>query len=173
MQRTLSTKRLALRPLVLADEPWITSTVQIPDVYRNVANIPAGQTSDQTRTFIETCMEGDLSGTNTVRIIEMDDKPLGLCGLHRKVMRQPFELGYWLHPDAWGQGVVTEAAARMLEWADRNALPKLILSGHFVDNPASGAILRKHGFLPSDRRPVFCAGRNEKVDHIFMSRISG
>lgn len=171
MQRTLTTTRLTLRPLVQADASWITHTVRLPQIYRNLAHIAENQSEDTTSAFIARANEGEEAGTDIVRLIERESAPLGLVGVHRKTHTEPFELGYWLHPDYWGDGVMSEATKAYMNWLDGFVSPRFYMAGYFYDNPASGAILRKLGFLPTWRRPVFCQGRQEEVDHIDMSRI--
>ena len=59
------------------------------------------------------------------------------------------EIGFVLHPDAQGRGYATEAARAVVAVA-RHSLPiDRLVSGHFTDNPASGAVLRKLGFVAS------------------------
>jgi RimJ/RimL family protein N-acetyltransferase len=61
------------------------------------------------------------------------------------------ELGYWLTPDAWGRGYATEAGRAVLGMA-RHALGcRRLVASHYVDNPASGRVLRKLGFRPTGR----------------------
>lgn len=74
------------------------------------------------------------------------------------------ELGYWLHPDAWGRGYATEAGRAVVAIA-RHALGlKRLVSGHFVDNPASGRVLAKLGFRPTGATAMrYSAGRGEEV----------
>src|SRR3546814_17120897 len=54
-------------------------------------------------------------------------------------------MGYWIARPYWGLGFATEAGRQLLHIARAMNLPKLSV-GHFVDNPASGAVLRKLGF---------------------------
>ena len=69
------------------------------------------------------------------------------------------EMGYWIARAHWGRGYATEAAAAMLEIA-RMLGHSRIEAGHFVDNPASGKVLRKVGFLPTGRvEPRHSKGR--------------
>lgn len=59
------------------------------------------------------------------------------------------EMGYWIARAHWGSGIATEAGAAMLRFArDTLRLPRVI-AGHFLDNPASGRVLRKLGFQPT------------------------
>src|SRR3546814_11031633 len=61
------------------------------------------------------------------------------------------ELGYWVARSYWGLGYATEAGRHMLDLARTLGIPRLT-AAHFVDNPASGAVLRKLGFRPTARR---------------------
>ena len=64
-----------------------------------------------------------------------------------------WELGYWLTPTAWGCGYATEAAGAMLRHARDGLRVAAVQAGHFCDNPASGAVLRKLGFVATGTRP--------------------
>ena len=59
------------------------------------------------------------------------------------------ELGYWIARDCWGRGYASEAARGALEVA--RLLGYRRIGGHFTDNPASGRVLRKAGFLPTGK----------------------
>jgi len=60
------------------------------------------------------------------------------------------ELGYWIARAHWGRGYATEAARAVLRIA-RTLGHQRILAGHFTDNPASGRVLDKLGFVPTGR----------------------
>jgi RimJ/RimL family protein N-acetyltransferase len=69
------------------------------------------------------------------------------------------ELAYWIAPERWGQGYATEASRAVLSLA-RTLGHKRIVASHFMDNPASGNVLRKVGFCPTgETRPRFCPAR--------------
>ena len=46
----------------------------------------------------------------------------------------------------WNQGYTTEAAKAILEFAVKELKQSEIIAYHAVDNPASGAVMRKCGF---------------------------
>jgi len=70
------------------------------------------------------------------------------------------ELGFWIAPAWQGQGFATEAVLGVIEIARALGI-KRIEAGHYLDNPASGRVLRKSGFAETGRiRPTRCAGRN-------------
>src|SRR3546814_4057861 len=63
---------------------------------------------------------------------------VGGCGISPSP-EGPLEMGYWIARPYWGLGFATEAGRQLLHIARAMNLPKLS-AGHFVDNPASGAV---------------------------------
>jgi RimJ/RimL family protein N-acetyltransferase len=49
----------------------------------------------------------------------------------------------------WNQGICTEALQAMLDHIRRTTDIPSLISGHFVDNPASGRVMEKCGFRPT------------------------
>ena len=58
----------------------------------------------------------------------------------------PVEVGYFLDPAFWGQGLATEAMAAFLPQMIARFGLRHVVADHCTDNPASGAVLRKLGF---------------------------
>ena len=55
-------------------------------------------------------------------------------------------VGYWVGKPYWNRGICSEALRLLLEHVcSTTAIPSLI-SGHYVDNPASGRVMEKCGF---------------------------
>jgi RimJ/RimL family protein N-acetyltransferase len=73
---------------------------------------------------------------------------IGGIGLHADETGA-IELGYWITPSAWGRGFATEAGEAVLAMARDTLRLDRLVSGHFVDNPASGRVLAKLGFVPT------------------------
>ena len=70
---------------------------------------------------------------------------VGSCGLGRRASGR-VEFGYWIARPFWGRGYATEAGAALLDIAATLGLARLDAS-HFLDNPASGRVLEKLGFV--------------------------
>ncbi|MAK61651.1 MAG: hypothetical protein CMK09_11785 [Ponticaulis sp.] len=172
MAKTLQTKRLVLRPLAAVDSTWLTDYWRLPELYRMAASIPPDVDEDFARQRIVDANEGEQAITSIARMIELDEQRVGLISLQRSTSREAYNLGYSVHPDHWGQGIATEAGTALLNWTDGFVTPRFYISGYFADNPTSGKVLTKLGFLPCWREDVFSRGRNEYVDHIFMSRMA-
>lgn len=56
-------------------------------------------------------------------------------------------VGYWVAKPYWNRGICTEALMLMIEHIKANTNIKSLISGHFVDNPASGKVMEKCGFI--------------------------
>ena len=57
--------------------------------------------------------------------------------------------GYWVAKPYWNRGICTEALGLMIEHIRKTTAIKSLISGHFVDNPASGRVMEKCGFVPT------------------------
>ena len=70
----------------------------------------------------------------------------GSGGIFYKEEEGIWELGYNLMHSHWNQGYATEAAKAMLDFGIGELNIKEFVAFHAVDNPASGAVMRKCGF---------------------------
>ena len=138
------TMRLRLRPLGERDAPALAA-MAVPEVARNMATIPVGMTRDQAAAYIVASV---FQGVPGFRLgIEREGRLIGLIGFGGV----PPDVAYFLAPDAWGQGLATEAMSAFLpEVFDRFPIGR-VHAEHFEDNPASGAVLRKLGFAETGR----------------------
>ena len=58
-------------------------------------------------------------------------------------------VGYWVGKPYWGMGICTEALNLMISHIRKTTGIKSLISGHFTDNPASGRVMEKCGFVPT------------------------
>ena len=168
--QTLETDRLRLRPLTLEDAGWISRESSRPEVARMIARAPLPNPPLFAEMFVLIARACEAARGDCVRAIETRESaaPLGVIGMHPH--ERGWEFGYWLAPDAWGQGCATEAGRALIEEADRLGRGPLT-AGHFSDNPASGRVLEKLGFAyTGDVRETFSIGRMAKADNRVMAR---
>jgi len=102
--------------------------------------------------------------------VTLGEKLIGLSGLHRVTISDPFELGYWFSPSVWRRGYATETGQALLSALDLSFGTQKTVSGHFADNPASGRVLQKLGYVAVSKNSIYCAGRDQYVAHIVMER---
>lgn len=69
-------------------------------------------------------------------------------------------IGYWIGRPYWNKGICTEALKMVLEYD--KTIPSFI-SGHYFDNPASGRVLEKCGFLPTGETATDDTGKDLRV----------
>ena len=142
----IKTRRLRLRTPDARDVQRIVHLVNDRDIARMTTGVPYPYSVDHACAFVAMVQEAD-PDTDLPLLIEHElAGPVGMIGLHRRATPFP-EIGYWLGRDYWGQGIATEAGAGLLRWADEVRGWKAVASGHFSDNPASGRVLEKLGFL--------------------------
>ena len=63
-------------------------------------------------------------------------------------------VGYWIAKPYWNRGLCTEALGLLLEHIRLTTGVKSLIGGHFVDNPASGRVMEKCGFVPTGETAV-------------------
>ncbi len=135
--------RLFLRPAFIEDSEAILAGICDRDVVRNLALVPWPYDIADARAFAGRAQDPrfphflvTLPGIGVI----------GSAGLGEQ-QGEP-EIGYWIARPFWGQGYATEAAGAVLQIARAIGYSR-ITAGHFTDNPASGRVLRKLGFLPT------------------------
>lgn len=79
---------------------------------------------------------------------------------------------YWTHPLIRGRGLTSRAAATVADWALRDARVRRLELGHRTNNPASGRVAEKAGFVAEgiERAKLVYAG--ETFDVRTMSRLA-
>lgn len=153
----LATERLFLRRPDDRDVDAIVSVVGDWEVARRLARVPHPYNPSDARFFLDHVVPAEWVWAFTLRGF---DKLLGTIGLTPEESNDAAELGYWLAPAHWGSGITTEAARAVVAFGfERLGLP-VITSGYFEDNPASGRVLRKLGFMETGHvmRPSLAAG---------------
>jgi RimJ/RimL family protein N-acetyltransferase len=154
-------ERLFLRPAFPEDGESILAGIGDEGIVRNLARAPWPYGIDDARAFAALPQDPRLPHF----IVTLPGiGVIGSAGLGENE-GEP-EIGYWIARDFWGQGFATEAAAAVLRIA-RTLGHRRLTAGHFIDNPASGRVLRKLGFEPTGRiaKRHSCA-RGELVDSV-------
>ena len=156
------TQRLLLRPSWPEDWEALFGGIADQGVVRNLARAPWPYLPEHARAFV--AREQDQRFPNFLMTLpgEHGSRIIGSIGFGET--ESGVELGYWIARPYWGQGYATEAGRGVLEVAKLLGYSQ-IEAGHFLDNPASGRVLRKLGFRPTGRvaKRHSCA-RGEDVD---------
>ncbi len=157
----IETERLVLRPPALADAARIADLVNDPDIAWMTANVPHPYALADAEAFLGQLQEAAPARHRPLLIEHREFGPIGMTGFHQGEDLFP-EIGYWLGRTFRGRGLATEAVRGAVDWAAQAWGKRALVSGHFADNPASGRVLDKAGFLyTGEVRPRHSVGRGE------------
>jgi RimJ/RimL family protein N-acetyltransferase len=149
----LRTDRLRLRPRTRDDLEACVAMDLDPQVGRYL--YPFGPPAElERRAALEKQMTGDWPPQGGVWAVERHGDPafLGWCGLFPLEDAGLIEIGYRYNVAAWGQGIATEAAARVLEFGFGELGIDPIVAVTHPDNTASQNVLAKLGMVPRGLR---------------------
>jgi RimJ/RimL family protein N-acetyltransferase len=142
----IETERLVLRAPEARDIETITALADDIDIARMTSRLPHPYHRADAERFIARARTLD-PAREAVFVIEREgDGTVGVLGLHHQGGFGP-EIGYWIGRPYWGQGVASEAACAAMDWAEQDWRRRVVVAGYFADNPASGRVLERAGFL--------------------------
>lgn len=142
----IETRRLTLRAPRMDDAARLAKLCNDPEIARMTASMPAPYRLGDAEAFINRCAESD-PRWHAPFVIDLDDEGVvGGLGFHTRG-EGPAEVGYWIGAAFRGRGVASEALIGAMAWAARDWRRRVVAAGHFSDNPASGMVLCRAGFL--------------------------
>jgi GNAT superfamily N-acetyltransferase len=88
-------------------------------------------------------------------MIEFSRKKTGVGRITIRRDKSPgtWNIGYWIHPDHWGQGYATEAGRAILDFGRSSLSAAAITTAHAVGNVASQKVIEKLGFRRTNENP--------------------
>ena len=160
----IETRRLNLRAPRPQDASRIARMANDIDIARMTLRLPHPYTGAHAEDFVLHVASQDPARANTFVIEHEDHGPVGVIGMFEDSDPVP-ETGYWIGREFWGRGYATEALQGALVWASRKWKRRAMVAGHFADNPASGRVLEKAGFLyTGETRREFSHARSALTD---------
>lgn len=161
------TERLLLRPGWAEDAPLLARAIADEQVVRNLATAPWPYSLQDAEAFLATPRDPAMPSFLIFERTDGAPRLVGACGMGRRPSGA-VEMGYWIARPHWNKGYATEAARALIDIARTLKLPRLEAS-HFIDNPASGRVLQKLGFvstgITAPRRS--CARAGEAMTRIY------
>lgn len=140
---TLRTRRLILRRFTPDDVPALLAIHSDGEVNRFLPWFPL-KTMEQAEAFYReryAAAYQNPKGYAYAICLKEDGIPIGYVGIG---MDEAHDLGYGLRKEFWHRGIVFEAAQAVIERARADKLP-FVTATHDVNNPRSGAVMRKLG----------------------------
>lgn len=142
----LATARLVLRPSEASDAARAVEIQSNWNVTRNLRMATFPPDLAGTNTWFASHEQEWRDGTAYRFAIVADGRMIGLTDVD-EIANGEGDLGYWLEESAWGRGYALEAAQALVRFAFDTARLTALNSGHAADNPNSGRILTRLGFV--------------------------
>jgi len=142
----IATERLILRGPVRGDETAIARLAGDINVAGHTLSTPHPFSEADAEAAVERAFRLDWGREAEFAIEHRNFGVVGMLGLRPGALGRP-ELDGWIGRPYWNRGYATEAVRAALKWVKRDWRKRLVVAGHFADNPASGQVLCKAGFL--------------------------
>ncbi len=150
---SLKTDRLTLRRLVSGDRDALLDLLSRWEVVRNLARWPYPAEPAMIDALIERHGTDDPGGY----AIELEGRVVGLIGSGQSV-------GFMVHPDYWGKGVMSEALTSVQSHGMTVLGYEAMTGNVLADNPASARVFEKCGWREVAGDTCFSRARNETLD---------
>jgi RimJ/RimL family protein N-acetyltransferase len=165
----LETGRTVMRAFAPTDTPKLAQIGNDPCVARMLMSVTLPWSHEQAQTWVERAVYRGSPGFR-VGIYDFDGGLLGMVGIGPLLPNKAPSLMYFLDQEHWGQGFATEAVGAFIaECYTRFDLDR-IEAGYFIENPASGRVLEKLGFIPMYDTVGTSAARDTPVPERIMGR---
>ena len=141
----LETARTILRPFQITDAADLYAFSKERRV-ADAAGWPPHKSVEDSQKIIVSVF----SAPNTFAVVEKaGGKVIGSAGFTAQA-RGGFaasdEIGYALHPDWWGRGIMTEVVAELIRFGFEDRGLEAIWCSHYAENIASRRVIEKSGF---------------------------
>ena len=158
---SLSTARLRMRPLRRSDASLLRLHAGEAAVARMTSSIPHPYPPGAAEAFIERA-----ATTAAGAAWAIDGAGMGLPELVgtlelRRPGGQGAEIGYWIAPPFWNEGLAQEAVGAVIEAEPFGRVP--VFGSVFRDNPASARVLEAQGFERAGGGETYSVARGETV----------
>jgi ribosomal-protein-alanine N-acetyltransferase len=163
-----------LRPWRDSDADAVTAACQDPEIAR-WTRIPQNYSEADARAFLLYRYDALVAGvTAPFAIVSTDDRLLGSVSILRMVWTQlRGEVGYWLAPEARGQGHATRAVRLICAWGFQSLGLERIDLYAAVANEASQHVAQRAGFTREAVLRSFMRGKDGQLDMVAFGLLAG
>jgi [ribosomal protein S5]-alanine N-acetyltransferase len=147
----LETNRTILRPIDRADISAIQCALNAREIADSMISIPYPYPDGEAARYVsKQILECEQGRSVTFGIDRKSDKLF--CGVIEirdlEIEHAQAELSFWLVPEVWGQGYMSEALKPAIDYGFEVLDLNRLYAYHMVRNPASGKALQKNGLIP-------------------------
>ena len=151
----IETARLSLRPVTLADAPFILRLVTQASWLQFIGDKGVHDIPSAERYLLEGPMAMQAQYGFALQLVTLRDggAPIGLCGLIKRDSLPDPDLGFALLDEHAGRGYAFEAASAILADAESRLGLARLLAIATPDNARSASLLARLGFQPDGTTP--------------------
>ena len=146
----LETERLLLRPVTMADAEAMFAYTS--DTENTKWDFPANRTIEETKKVIENIYLKSPLGRYGI-VLKETSEFIGTIDLMNWSDGKEAEIGYIINKKFWGNGLATEASAKILELCFEVLGFEEVHAFCALENPASARVLTKLGMTEVERIP--------------------
>ncbi len=140
----LKTERLILnRPIENDLEDLLLHMNSNKDISENTLTIPYPYTKESADFWFKIIEEGFQQRNAFIFAVRQKEieKLMGAVGIHLDSSNHKAEVGYWIGKDFRGEGYISEALKKIINFGFEELKLNKIYASHFLHNPASGKVL--------------------------------
>lgn len=147
----METDRIILRPWQESDAAALYKYASDPEVGPRAGWAPH-KSLEESLDIIRTVFNND---TTWAIVLKETGEAIGAmgygpsCECNLPAREGEPTVGYWVARPYWNKGICTEALDLMIRGIKEDTEITSLISGHFIDNPASGKVMEKCGFVPT------------------------
>ena len=162
----MENERILLRPWMESDAETLFKYASDPEV-GPLAGWPPHKSVEESREIIRTLFSGE--GMWAV-VWKATGEAIGCVGYlpasasNLSIGADECEVGYWIARPYWGKGICTDALRLVVEHCFREKGYRCLWGTHFPDNPASGRVMEKCGFIDTGKE-ILCTKLAIGSDH--------
>lgn len=143
---SLQTERITLRPLAADDFDILLKCGSDPAIIKYMIWGPYD--AEKTKRFLEKCQD-DWNAEPVMKyefavVPKGSGQAIGCCWLHLEDNRRCGELGWVLHSDFWGKGIMSEVARELIRFGFEDLKLHRLSAYCFADNHGSYKIMEKN-----------------------------
>ena len=150
----LISKRLLLRAITLSDIELVWSASRFEGFTEGMVWDPPNNKEELakiTQKNIAAWRKG-LNYSFTVELSKINE-PIGRIAIRQTDIPSIWNIGFWIHPDHWGNGYATEAAEVVINFGFSVLAATKITSAHAIWNTPSKRVIEKLGFKFTRENP--------------------
>lgn len=140
----LETVRMILRPVAPEDYQAVFRWCADPNVNRFMIYC-LYHSPQEVRAWLESRPDDSPDEFDYGFVLKETGELVGEGGMYYHPEEGIWHIGYNLRSDLWGRGLTTEAMRAIIAYVRTVREVRVIEACHAVDNPASGAVMRKLG----------------------------